>query len=291
MCLAGLASGCTLLHRVESRLGQRPATAAAVPATAAPSPVAQAQIQSAQTDTVAPPSWLYNDLACAPSLSTQAPAALRVVGSQDTTIKHMLGPGDTLVVSGGASAGLQPGQQFFVRRHIKTFGARGPDPLHPVAVHTAGWVQILGVDTTVATASIVHACEGLMLDDYLEPFTSPVIAARAVPGTLPQYSNMGHITLGDYNITSVGAGQMVGIDRGSSSGVTLGQRYLVFRDKRIMRNEGIEYSPTYLGNRQNLPLVEVGEVLVVAVRSDDSTVQVTMTRDALFSGDLIAEIR
>ena len=291
LSLASLTTGCTLLHKIENaaHLGQKPTPP--VTAANAASPPAQPPVQMAQTDMVAPPDWLYNDIACAPSLTTQPAAALKVIGSQDTTIKHMLGPGDTLVISGGASAGLEPGQQFFVRRHIKTFGVKGPDPTHPVSVHTAGWVQILGVDGSVATATIVHACEGLMLDDYLEPFSPPVIAARTAAGTLPQYSNMGHITMGDYNTLTVGTGQMMGIDRGSNSGVTLGQRFLVFRDKRGLRNEGREYSATYIENRQNLPLVEVAEVLVVSVRPDDSTVQVTMTRDAVMTGDFIAEIR
>jgi hypothetical protein len=40
-----------------------------------------------------------------------------------------------------------------------------------------------------------------------------------------------------------------------------------------------------------VPLVEVAEVLVVAVRPNDATVQVTMAKDTVSLGDLIAEIR
>jgi hypothetical protein len=254
-------------------------------------PTTEPDMSAAPAAFVAPPTWLYNDLACAPTLTTQTPPALRVLGSQDTVVKRMLGPGDTLVISGGSSAGLQPGQQYFVRRNVNTFGARGPDPQHPISVHTAGWVQILGVDEAIATASVVHACEGLLLDDYLEAFTPPVIAAHTAPGTQPQYANMGHITSGDENIQNVGTGQMIGIDRGSSAGVTIGQRFLVFRDKRRMRNEWLGYSQPYVQNAHNLPLVEVAEVLVVSVRADDSTVQVTTARDSVSSGDFIAEIR
>jgi hypothetical protein len=216
---------------------------------------------------------------------------VKVIGSQDSIIKHMLGPGDTLVLSGGAAAGLQPGQQFFVRRLIRTFGATGPDAQHPVSVHTAGWIQVLAVDASVATASVVHACEGIMLDDYIEPFAAPMIAGTASTGTLPQYSNMGHITLGDQNMGSVGTGQMIGIDRGSSAGVLIGQRFLVFRDKRTLHNEGADYSLDYMQNRQNLPLVEVAEVLVTAVKPDAATVQVIVARDSVMTGDFIAEIR
>jgi hypothetical protein len=254
-------------------------------------PVRRAVPPPPQVNAVEPPDWLFNDIACAPSLTTDPPPSLRLVGSQDTIIKHMLGPGDTLVISGGSAAGLQPGQRFFVRRNIKTFGARGPDPQHPISVHTAGWIQILGVDASVATARVVQACEGMLLDDYLEPFVSPMIAGQPAQGALPQYANMGHITTGDENMQNVGAGQMIGIDRGSSTGVMLGQRYLVFRDKRKARGEGLQYSETYVRTAALLPVVEVGEVLVVAVRPDESTVQVTMSKDTVSTGDLIAEIR
>jgi hypothetical protein len=247
---------------------------------------------AAQPDLVPPPSWLFDDLACAPGLTTQTPPNLRVMGSQDTVVKHMLGPGDTLVLTRGLGAGLQSGQQFFVRRNVKTFGAKGPDAEHPLSVHTAGWVQILGVDANIATATVVHACDGIMLDDYLEPFVAPMIAARAVPGTTPQYANMGRILTADeafHNVAYVG--HMINIDRGSDMGVVLGQRFLVYRDKRFMRNESPEYSAALLEKANRAPLVEVGEVLVVAVRPDHSVVEVVVSKDAITLGDYIAEIR
>ena len=96
--------------------------------------------------------------------------------SQDPAIRELLGPGDTLVVSGGSNAGVQTGQRYFVRRLIPAVATFGATPR--ATIHTAGWVQILGVDTMVATATVVHACDGILLDDYLEPFVAPMIAAR-----------------------------------------------------------------------------------------------------------------
>jgi hypothetical protein len=249
-------------------------------------------VAAPQADTVPPPAWLYNDLACSSTLTTQPPGPLRVLGSQDSIIKHMMGPGDTLVVSGGSNEGLQPGQRFFVRRVLRTYGAmKGPDAKHPLSVHTAGWAQILGVDLDVSTATVVHACEGILLDDYLEPFTEPLIAAQAVPGRTPQYANMGRILTSDEAFETVATGQTINIDRGRDTGVVLGQRYLVFRDKRGMLNESAEYSMTFARNAKRIPLVEVGEVLVVAVGPVYSTVQVLIAKDVITTGDFIAEIR
>ncbi len=272
----GLLLLCAIFLTARGALGQTPAPPAPAP----------------QTDLVAPPAWLFNDLACAPFLTTELPkTALRVVGSQDAVIKNMLGPGDTLVISGGSAAGIQPGQRYYVRRYIKTFGAKGPAPEHPVSVHTAGWIQILGVDSAVATATIVQACDGILLDDYIEPFTAPMIAARSVSGNTPQYANMGHILTADEGFQVGATGGMMNIDRGGNDGVVPGQHYLVFRDKRTMQTGAPGYSEIYLQNVAHLPLVEVGEVVVVAVRPDGATVQIVAAKDGIQTGDFIAEIR
>jgi hypothetical protein len=81
------------------------------------------------------------------------------------------------------------------------------------------------------------------------------------------------------------------IDRGANSGVVLGQRYLVFRDKRDQHIDMTDRSPAFVAMARNTPLIEVGEVLVVAVRADDATVQIVAARDAVLQGDLIAPIR
>lgn len=249
---------------------------------------------SADTQLVAPPAWAFNDVACAPALLTEKRTkknepTLRIVGVQDPAIRELLGPGDTLVISAGSNAGLQPGQRFFVRRVIPAVTATGPISL--ATIHTAGWVQILGVDTMVSTATVLHACDGMLFDDYLEPYVAPMIAARPLPGSMPQYENMAHIVTGIEGIHTAAPGNVITIDRGSNSGVVLGQRYVVFRDKRDQHTETTGRSAAFAATARNPPLVEVGEVLVVAVRPDDATVQVVASRDAIAHGDLIAPIR
>lgn len=243
---------------------------------------------------VAPPNWAFMDLACAPYVTkTPIPsAALRILGSQDTVIKDQMSPGDTVVISGGSNAGLKPGDRFYVRRLVRTFGATsGPDADHPLPVHTAGYIQILGVDSTLATAAVVQACDGILLDDFLEPYVAPTVPARALPGNVPVYDNMGRIKTGVEGSQLFGVGQMANIDRGANAGVTPGLRYLVFRDKRALPVPATKKSPGFLMAAPQMPLVEIGEVMVVAVRPDDATVQVLAQKDAILTGDLIAEIR
>jgi len=249
---------------------------------------------SADTEFVPPPAWAFNDVACAPALGPEKrdkknEPTLRVVGVQDPAIRELLGPGDTLVISAGSNAGLQPGQRFFVRRLIPAVATAGATPR--ATIHTSGWVQILGVDTMVSTATVMHACDGILFDDYLEPFVSPMIAARPLPGSTPTYDNMGHIVTGIEGIHTAAPGNVMTIDRGSNAGVVLGQRYIVFRNKRDQHMDMTGRSKAFAAVAANSPLIEVGEVLVVAVRPDDATVQVVASRDAITHGDMIAPIR
>jgi hypothetical protein len=218
------------------------------------------------------PASLAADLACAPFLTSATPASkLRVTGSQETHVKEMMGPGETLVISGGTDQGLQAGQEYFVRRLIKSFGARGPDPNNPLPVHTAGRVRIVSAERKIALATITHACEGVLLNDFLDPFVPPLIAETPIDGT-PRFEHLGRVMLGDEGRRIVGNGEFITIDRGSDHGMVTGQRLSVFRDKRGAAG----------------PLVEIGTVITVSVRPDSSTVQVLQVRDAIMGDDLVA---
>jgi hypothetical protein len=212
---------------------------------------------------------------------------LRVVGVQDLTHRDLLAQPDVLVISGGSNAGVQAGQRYFVRRVLTSLS----DTSRPATIHTAGWVQIQGVDTMVSTATIVHACDGILLDDYLEPFVEPMVPARPLSGNVPQYENMGHIMTGIEGLHTAGVGNYMTIDRGTDAGVVVGQRFLVFRDKRNLRVETTGRSTAFAELVKQSPLVEIGEALVVAVRPVDSTVRITIAKTAITTGDLIAPVR
>lgn len=272
----------------------KPICALSLSLVAAPALAQTPPAPSADTQLVPPPAWAFNDVACAPALAPERldkkdVPQLRIVGVQDPAIRELLGPGDTLVINAGSNAGLQTGQRFFVRRVIPAVSEFGERPR--ATIHTAGWVQILGVDTIVSTATVVHACDGILFDDYLEPYVAPVIAARPLPGSMPVYENMGHIVTGVDGLHTSAPGNLMTIDRGSNTGVVMGQRYVVFRDKRKEHLDLTGKSKPFAAMAPNAPLVEIGEVLVVSVRPEDATVQVVASKDAISKGDLIAPIR
>ena len=228
------------------------------------------------------PSWAFNDLACAPALLTtkrDKTNARRRFASSACRTRRIASCWPCRHSRHQRRVERRPPDRVSVFRAARRTSTATTGPTPPATIHTAGWVQILGVDTMVSTATILHACEGILLDDYLEPFVAPMVAARPLPGTMPQYDNMGHIVTGIEGLHTAAPGNYMTIDRGSSAGVVVGQRFLVFRDKRELststRPAARRPSPRMV---KQSPLVEIGEVLVVAVRPDDATVQVVASQ-------------
>lgn len=230
---------------------------------------APAQPPAAQPPLTWPPAVYLNDLGCAPHMTFSKPEGkARVRGSLDPERHLAFATGQTLTVDAGTAGGIQPGQEYFVRRLPNRFGSREPDFSHPASVHTSGWVKIVSADTNVATAFVTHACDAIVIGDYLELFAKPV-AQTVLDGTI-RYENLGRLLGGDEDSSTAGVNRYMIIDRGSDHGVRPGTRFVVLRDKQ----EG--------------PLVEIGEGIVLQVRPATSTAQITRARAAVSTGDFVA---
>jgi hypothetical protein len=242
-----------------------------------------ASMASAQT---APPpadlSPLQTAVACAPPASTSGePAhALHVVGAQDTTARSLFGSRDLLIVDGGTKAGVQLDQEFFVRREARFGMAYRPksQKARSEDVRTVGWIHIVAVNESNAVAVVRRACDGIMANDYLEPFAVPVVPDGAdrdeAPGE-PDFSSLGRIVVGTEDRRTGGAGDFMLIDRGSAQGVTPGARYAIYRDVSNFVSAG-------------LPLAAVGEAIVISTGTDTALTRITRSRDAIMTGDYVA---
>ena len=97
----------------------------------------------------------------------------------------------------------------------------------------------------------------------------PVPAATTAK---PQRGNYGRVMFGnDFRLT-FGKGDLFVVNRGSDHGVTLGARFVVYRDKRVPENF----------------LYELGEAVAMEVGPETSTLQATVARDAFRAGDYVA---
>lgn len=228
-------------------------------------------------------------LACAPSLTFDAPPMpIRVLGGQDSDVRRNWAPGDLITINAGSDNGIDIGQEYYTRRAVPLERrAIGRD--NPATIRTSGWIRIYALDRRMSLATIVHACDAIQLDDYLEPFALPEPPAVSAERPLPQRGNYGRVIVGNDNRTTFGRGDYFIVDRGSDHGVTVGAHFVVYRDhqrreRMLLAREG--------GLRADVEprnyLFELGEAVAVEVRPDQSTLLITLSRDAFIAGDWVA---
>ena len=228
-------------------------------------------------------------LACLPTLSFTAPApSLLVTGGQDASTRYVFRPGDLITINGGSDNGIEVGQEYYVRR-VQSPRGTGVSRTSPAIIRTAGWIRIYAVDPTMSLATISHACDTIEIDDYLEPFTVPEPTAPDANPPKPQRDNYGHILIGSDRRTLFAKNDFFTIDRGTDHGVTVGTRFIIYRDKRRMETAKLPVTRE-LPDTVTTPefLYELGEAVVVDVKPELSTLQAMTSRGAFMSGDYVA---
>jgi hypothetical protein len=213
-------------------------------------------------------------VACTPPpvLATVPAEASRIIASQDTVTRTLFGTPEVLVVSGGTNHGLALGQEYFIRRVVKT--AETYNDKRPHQVHTIGWVRVVAVNEMTTIASVDHACADILVGDFLEPFQAPTMQDGDVTSVdttrEPDFTSFGRVLYGADERRSAGAGEFVLIDRGLDKSVALGQHYAIYRDLKVAGQ----------------PLTSVGEATVVSLGPTMAVVRINRARDAVFTGDL-----
>jgi hypothetical protein len=214
---------------------------------------------------------LAEQIACAPMSPAAPPAGSPRVWGGYQHGRIMFGPGDTLIVAAGAKQGLQKGQTYYVRRHVLDMFTPAAEDFTPVSIHTAGWVTIVDTRDDTAVAQVVHACDGILDGDYLEPYTDPVIP-DPLPVGAPDYDNPARIVMGDQTTQTGSAGTLMVINRGSEQGVRAGQTLVIYRE-------------TLAGLA---PSFDVGRGTILSVLPKTSVLRIDSSRDAVYIGDLAA---
>jgi hypothetical protein len=218
-------------------------------------------------------SALHQQLVCAPQMLTVAPfPGIRVVGNADRN-RYMFAGGEGIIVGAGNTQGVKAGQQYFVRRVVDDqFIGQVQNDLQPVSIHTAGWVTIVDVRDNVAVAQVTHACDGILVGDYLEPYVEPADPPAAATDGEPDYTHAASIVMGDDKHQMGGAGALMMIDRGGDADVKPGQTVTFFRDT----TSGVG------------PAAQIGLGTVLTVRPQSALVRIDSSRDAVFVGDRAA---
>jgi hypothetical protein len=229
--------------------------------------------------------------ACAPSLVFTKPVlSMLVTGGQDASTRLVFRPGDLVTINAGSENGIEVGQEYFVRR-VQAPRGTGISRNAPATIHTTGWVKVYAVEKRMSLVTVTHACDAIDVGDYLEPFTVPQPPSAEVNPPAPQRENYGHILIGVDRRTMFGKDDFFTIDRGSDHGLVLGERVIVFRDKRK-----IETMKLTAGALKDLPdeivtpefLYELGEAVVVDVKPEVSTLRAMSSRTSFLTGDYVA---
>jgi hypothetical protein len=213
-------------------------------------------------------------LACSPGAALETPPTpLRITGGQDSFARRIYAPGDLVTINAGAKNGIEVGQEYYVRR-LQTDNLADISRDNPATVRTTGWIKVYAVDERdqLSLATITHACDTIEVGDYLEPFKLPVVPTVSKDRPKPERDNYGKVLVGTDRRTNFGKGDYFVINRGSDHGIQVGSQFVLYRDKKQAENF----------------LFEIGEGIATEVKAEMSTVQVTVSLDAIQSGDYVA---
>jgi len=210
--------------------------------------------------------------ACAPRSTYEVPdMSLRITGGQDTFRRRSYSPGDFVTINGGRENGVEPGQEYYVRR-LQVEAAQRPSRETPANIRTVGWIKVYAIDDQLSLATVTHACDTIDVNDFLEPFVLPVVPKVSTEKIKPQRDNYGLILFGTDYRRSFGRGDYFVINRGTNYGIEPGDRFVIYRDKDQIDNF----------------LYDLGEAVAVDVKADTSTLKATVSRDAFRAGDYVA---
>jgi hypothetical protein len=215
-------------------------------------------------------------LVCAARLAPPpAEPVLRIVGSRDISTHEVFGPGDAVVLSGGAVTALAPGQQYVVRRRFRARMHERHNDWLQSAVHTSGWVRVDSLHGDRVAATVVWACDGLRAGDYLEPFQPPSVPDALAEGT-PDFAGAGRVLFDNDERRLASPWKLVLVERREGSGATPGQRVTFFR--RLYGVDG--------------PVSPLGTGTVMEVLPTALIVRVDSARDAAqYSGEFTTRAR
>ena len=211
-------------------------------------------------------------LACAPKAALEVPnTPLRLTGGQDSFVRQSHAPGDLVTINAGSQNGIEVGQEYYTRR-VLVSNREKISVETPATIVTTGWIRVWAVDDKMSLATITHACETINIDDYLETFALPEVPVVSSTKAKPQRDNYGHVLTGEGRRTTFGKGDFFLLDRGSDHGISKGSQFVLYRDKIQAQNF----------------LYDLGEAVAVDVAPQSSTLRITVSRDAIQSGDLVA---
>lgn len=203
-----------------------------------------------------------------PTATLPAPM-LFITGGHNPDGHQNLVRGEVAVINRAPGDGLQVGQRYVTRRlhgGPKRFPREGEGFGQ---LRISGWLTVTAMDEVNALAMIDFSCDVIQPGDYLEPYVELVLPTAADPMGEPNFAERANILFGTDRRQSFGDGDTFSIDWGTVHGVAPGARFAIYRNVE-----------------DGLPLVYVGDVVVMEQGELTSKVVLVRVRDAVRSGDM-----
>lgn len=178
--------------------------------------------------------------------------------------------GTPLIIGRTPEDGLAPGQKYVTAR-VHNAGRDFPREGEGFGdLRITGVITITATDELNAMAEVNLACDSIEPGDVLEPHVDVSLPASAGSSeVVPDFSDRAKVLFGSDNRSLVGLGSLVSVDRGTLHGVVPGTRYAIYRD-----------------NRNGMPLVHIGEAVVLVTGELSSKVMITKSLDSIESNDV-----
>lgn len=249
----------------------------------------------AAQNNIGPRTLLPLHVACAAVQVDAIPATPhRIHGVQHPDSRQTLAPGDVAVIRLGEGQALDVGQTLIahradVERNNRRLGdvdrdiRRRGDSL--TSYRAVGMVTVTAVDHRFALARVDRVCGELLLGDALHTGTLAELPAVEAAGE-PSFDDRARVASGTDRRASFGDGDILAINRGTTHGVVPGQRFAIYREPASRGG----YREPLTTRSDELPLVELGEVVVVEVADRAAKAVVVKTTDAILSGDVAVRV-
>lgn len=225
---------------------------------------------------------------------------LVVKGPQSTLDRLASATGQQVVIGRSPDDGLAVGQRYTASR-LNADERSFPRPGEGYGgLRVTGFVTVTAINRWNALADVDFACDAIQPGDYLEPFVETDLPTAAAANLYPDFNDRAQILFGADNRVLVGGGDVVSIDRGTAHGVTVGARFAIYRDKlkNFLTSQGPVQSQrvpqadgTVELREDPLPLIYIGDAVVVSTSETTSKVIVTKAVDGIMNGDTVVPRR
>ncbi|MGB8952724.1 MAG: hypothetical protein WCC06_08695 [Candidatus Aminicenantales bacterium] len=229
----------------------------------------QDQIEKAKIFQDAYPLISETDLYCSFFILEEIPQ-IKIVSSERGEEKTMLSDSDIFYVDKGRIHGLETGQVFLIVEIGPKINIPGEKKSYGYLARKHGRASLIGLNDMKGTARVDKACGAVMIGNYLIPFIEKegLLGKDLGYEVLPKENALtGRIVYLADDQGMIASGHWAIINLGRKHGIEVGRQMTIF--KRI---------------KEDLPREAVGNLIVIDVGWETSTVKILSCKEAIVLG-------